>query len=445
MGRNTIFRCMGALLSVALSASLCGCGGKTEFYRVENGKFFKGDEQVNFIGANLWYGPVLASAGEGGDLERLRAELDSLKSLGITNLRVLAGADGPDGTPYKVAPTLQKEPGVYDEALLQGLDRFMAEVGKRGMSAVIYLNNTWEWSGGYGTYLEWAGEGKSPLPIPDGWKKFSGYISRFVLNDKAKALFNDHVGAMVSRVNSVTGIPYKDDPAIFSWQICNEPRCLSSSDSAKAVFAEWIGSVASTIKRIDPNHMVSTGSEGYYGCEADIALFEKIHSFPEIDYMNIHIWPYNWDWVEKETLSDSLDVAIRQTDWYIDMHLPVAEKHGKPIVIEEFGYPRDGLGYSKSVPVSARDSYYGHIFGRLAESVRSGGMIAGVNFWAWGGLAGQSEDRLWWKPGDEFCGDPAQEPQGFYSVYASDTTTLEVIREAVKSLSSQPEAPVCAR
>ena len=103
------------------------------------------------------------------------------------------------------------------------------------------------------------------------------------------------------------------------------------------------------------------------------------------------------------------------------------------------------MGYSKSVPVSARDSYYGHIFGRLAESVRSGGMIAGVNFWAWGGLAGQSEDRLWWKPGDEFCGDPAQEPQGFYSVYASDTTTLEVIREAVKSLSSQPEAPVCAR
>lgn len=413
---------------MALSASLCGCGEKTEFYRVENGKFFKGDEQVNFIGANLWYGPVLASAGEGGDLERLRAELDSLKSLGITNLRVLAGADGPDGTPYKVAPTLQKEPGVYDEALLQGLDRFMAEVGKRGMSAVIYLNNTWEWSGGYGTYLEWAGEGKSPLPIPDGWKKFSGHISRFVLNDKAKALFNDHVGAMVSRVNSVTGIPYKDDPAIFSWQICNEPRCLSSSDSAKAVFAEWIGSVASTIKRIDPNHMVSTGSEGYYGCEADIALFEKIHSFPEIDYMNIHIWPYNWGWVKEDSLTEMLPQAKENTRKYIEDHLAVGSKYKKPVVLEEFGFPRDGFRFSKDTPTTARDAYYAYVFDLIRQERDKGGLFAGCNFWGWGGFAKQTPGHIYWEPGDDYTGDPAQEQQGLNSVFATDSTTVQIIK-----------------
>ena len=63
------------------------------------------------------------------------------------------GAEGQEGTPYKVAPVLQPEPGVYDGALLQGLDWLMAELGRRDMSAVLYLNNTWEWSGGYGTYL----------------------------------------------------------------------------------------------------------------------------------------------------------------------------------------------------------------------------------------------------------------------------------------------------
>ena len=42
--------------------------------------------------------------------------------------------------------------------------------------------------------------------------------------------------------------------------------------------------------------MISTGSEGKYGCESDMALVELIHSYPEIDYVNIHIWPTNWGW-----------------------------------------------------------------------------------------------------------------------------------------------------
>ena len=30
-------------------------------------------------------------------------------------------------------------------------------MGKRGMKAVVALNNFWEWSGGFEQYLEWAG------------------------------------------------------------------------------------------------------------------------------------------------------------------------------------------------------------------------------------------------------------------------------------------------
>ena len=406
------------------------------FYGVRDGKFTRNGESICFIGANMWYGALLASEGEYGDRLRLAAELDSLKAMGVTNLRVLVGAEGQEGTPYKIAPVLQETPGVYDDTLLQGLDYLMAELGKRDMSAVLYLNNTWEWSGGYGTYLEWAGAGRSPLPIPDGWKAFSTFVSRFITDDKAKSMFADHVRYIVSRTNTVTGIPYREDPAVFSWQICNEPRCLSASDSVRNVFADWIWETAALIKSIDPNHMVSTGSEGYYGCEADLGLFEKVHSSPDIDYLNIHIWPYNWNWVEKETLTDSIQTAVKMTDWYIDMHLPVAERLGKPVVIEEFGYPRDGLGYSKETPVTARDIYYSHVFGRLSQSIENGGMVAGVNFWAWGGLASQSDEKLWWKPGDDYCGDPAQEPQGFYSVYASDTSTVRIIRNAVRSLAA---------
>jgi hypothetical protein len=87
-----------------------------------------------------------------------------MRQAGIDNLRILVGADGERGVKTKVEPTLQVSPGVYNDTLLAGLDYLLMEMGKRGMVAVLYLNNSWEWSGGYGFYLEHAGEGKAPRP-----------------------------------------------------------------------------------------------------------------------------------------------------------------------------------------------------------------------------------------------------------------------------------------
>ena len=197
------------------------------FVKVEDGKFVSEDYPSYFIGTNFWYGAILASEGEGGNLPRLEAELDTLKALGVTNLRVLVGGDGPHGVTSRIEPTLQKEPGVYNDTIFWGLDRLLVEMAERDMKAVLYINNTWEWSGGFGMYLEWAGAGKALLPSVDGYQEYTEYVSQFMTNDKAKQYFADHVRHIVSRTNTITGKPYKDDPAIFSWQICNEPRCFS--------------------------------------------------------------------------------------------------------------------------------------------------------------------------------------------------------------------------
>ena len=369
---------------------------------------------------------------EYADSERLCAELDTLNAMGVKNLRVLAGADGSDGVSFRVEPTLQKAPGVYDEKVFVGLDRFLAEIGKRGMSAVLYLNNSWAWSGGFSQYLEWAGEEKVPDNAP--WEEYRSYASKFFTNEKAMKMAEDNVRHIVSRINTVTGKPYRDDPAIFSWQICNEPRCFSLDDSVKAALADWIWMSAALIKSLDPNHLVSTGSEGWYGCEADMELCEKVHRCPDIDYLTMHIWPSNWGWAHRDALDQDFRTSIEKTEEYMSMHIDLARRLGKPLVLEELGFPRDGALFSKGSPVSLRDEYFSYALGKVVESACSGGPLAGANFWAWGGFAGQSQDNVFWHKGDDRCGDPPQEEQGLYSVYHSDSTTVSLIRKYAAAL-----------
>ena len=423
------------VLFIAAAVLLCSCqASMPSFVSVKDGQFSCDDYPSHFIGTNFWYGAILGSEGVGGDRERLEAELDTLKTLGVLNLRVLVGGDGPDGVPTRVSPTLQKEPGVYNDTIFRGLDYLLAELAERDMKAVLYINNSWEWSGGYGMYLEWAGAGKALIPAEVGYKAYCDYVSQFVTNEKAKEFFYNHVKHVVSRTNTVTGKPYKDDPAIFSWQIGNEPRCFRTDSLGQAAFVDFLWTTAALIKSIDPNHMVSSGSEGKWGCEGDIALFEKVHSCPDIDYMNIHIWPYNWSWVRENTLKTNLPQAIANTDEYIDEHLEVAARYGKPVVLEEFGFPRDDFQFAQGTPTTSRDEYYRHISGRIADSAREGGLFAGLNFWGWGGLAGQSETNLYWQPGDDYCGDPAQEQQGLNSVYACDVSTVAIIKTAAEAI-----------
>lgn len=423
------------LLLTVLLFLLGACAPKPaehSFIKVNaDGQFVRDGKPYYFVGANFWYGAILGSEGEGGNRERLHKELDFLKSIGINNLRVLVGADGENGIKTRVEPSLQVAPGVYNDTILAGLDYFMNELRERDMTAVLYLNNSWEWSGGYSVYLQWSGHGDVVVPAVDGWPAYMEYVKQFPQSDSAKALFANHVNYIVSRTNRYNQIKYVDDPTIMSWQIGNEPRAFS--DENKEPFARWMADVAAQIKSLDPNHMVSSGSEGAWGCEMDMNLFEKIHADPNINYLNIHIWPYNWGWVKADSLKELLPCAKENTKKYIDDHMVIARKYSKPIVLEEFGFPRDGFSFSKEAPTTARDEYYRYVFDLIRQDRESGGLFAGCNFWAWGGFAGQNPDHVFWEKGDDYTGDPAQEQQGLNSVFATDST-IEIIKAENRKL-----------
>lgn len=410
---------------------VCATAVKAQsFVTVKNGRLYRDGKPYTFIGANYWYGAILGSKGKGGDRQRLNRELDEMKRLGITNLRILVGSDGEEGIKWKVSPVLQPSPSAYNDVLLDGLDYLMQQLQRRGMVAVLYLNNSWEWSGGYGFYLEHAGAGKALQPNEVGYSAYIKYASQFSTNKLAQQLFFNHLCFILKRTNRYTGKRYADDPAIMSWQIGNEPRAFDKAVLPQ--FEAWLAKAAALMKSIDKRHLVSVGSEGAFGCEGDYDSWQRICADPNVDYCNIHVWPYNWSWTKKDSLSQNLQRAKDNTKEYIDRHLAICAKINKPLVMEEFGYPRDGFAFSKQSPTTARDAYYGYVFSLLAADAAKGGYFAGCNFWGWGGQAQPKHEQ--WEPGDDYTGDPAQEAQGLNSVFSSDTSTVNVIKTGIANL-----------
>lgn len=414
---------MAFLLATPLSSN-------SNFIRVYNGHFIRDGKPYYYVGTNFWYGAILGSTGQGGNRKRLCAELDKMKSMGIDNLRILVGSDGERGIKTKVEPTLQIKPDVYNDTILAGLDYLLQQMRKRNMLAVLYLNNSWEWSGGYSFYLKYAGEGTAPRPDEAGYPAYMDFMRKFATSEKSHQLFYRYVNFIINRTNRYTHIKYVDDPAIMSWQIGNEPRAFGKKEFGP--FTKWLAEASSLIRSLDKNHLISIGSEGAWGCEGDYDEYEKICADKNIDYCNVHLWPYNWGWAKKDSLIDNLDRSCKNTKEYINRHLLICSKLKKPLVMEEFGYPRDDFSFSPCSTTKGRDYYYQYVFSLVAKNSKNGGLFAGCNFWGWGGFAKPTHEN--WKVGDDYCGDPAQEQQGLNSVFSSDISTLSIIKKQVDDM-----------
>lgn len=409
-----------SLISAFLLVISTGIHAQSTFIKTEKSNFTRNGKPYYYIGANFWYGTILAMKNTPGDRGRLLRELDFMQSIGIDNLRIQVGAEGPDGEPFRVTPTLQVAPGKYSEEMLEGLDFLLAEMGKRGQHAILFLNNSWDWSGGFAQYLNWNGYGAIPYPMvkPNTWPQFMKFSGQFLLCEDCIRQYHDFVRFIISRTNRYTGLKYTDDPAIMTWEIGNEPRAFSTENLPALI--KLIDETSKLIKQLDTNHLVTTGTEGQWGCENSLEAFEEIHALPAIDYLTMHIWPKNWSWLNIKDIPGTIESSIMKTNEYIDAHLNVARRLSKPIVLEEFGLPRDRHGYDPAESTKCRDSYYANAFGQVLEHAKSTDVLAGANFWTY---AGEGRPKnLYWQPGDDYLGDPPNEEQGLNSVFNTDST-----------------------
>ncbi len=387
-----------------------------------------------FIGTNMWYAGLLATGPRAAaGKKRLERELDFLKSKGVTSIRVMLGAEG--RSPYingvrPVHPALQPEQGKFDPQSFDGLDFLLLQLDKRKMNAVFFFSNNWEWSGGFLQYLVWNRKmDTATVAKKFSWDEYRDYVSRFYHCPECIAAYQDYVRAVLRHTNRLNGKKYTSEPAIMAWEVANEPRPMRP-EAAEAYTAFLRGSTA-LIKSIDKNHLVTLGTEGVMGTES-AALYEAIHRDKNVDYCTIHIWPKNWSWFTGQAIAESMDNIIKKGNDYMLQHTAIAAAIGKPLVVEEFGLPRDHHSFDITATTTLRDTWFGEILARWNESLKSNGVLAGINFWSFGGEGRPVANQVSWKEGDALLGDPPMEEQGLNAVFDCDSSTWKLIESYTK-------------
>lgn len=433
------------ILILVITAFLYSCKTTSSFVKVKDTNFVVKQKSYYYVGTNFWYGAYLGADADYGDRSRLINELNQLQKLGVKNLRIAAASEESNFA-YPLSPPFQYKNGSYNEKLLQGLDFLLSEMAKRDMRGILVLNNYWEWTGGMSEYVAWATGETIPDPTKSKqytWDNIINFAARFYQIEEAQNRYHKYIDMLVKRVNVYTKKPYKKDPAIMAWELANEPRPSKEgkAEESMQVFEKWIIGTASFIHSIDPNHLVTTGSEGEKGTLNSWDYARQAHESKYIDYITMHLWPKNWGWYKTDK-PGSMDATEQKTTEYIDSGIKIARQLNKPIILEEFGFMRDGEKYAPESPVKARDEFYQFVFELVQDSIKAGSPLAGSNFWGWGGEGrAQHQDHQWMVGDKTYLGDPYSEPQGLNSVYNTDKSTLEIISKYAKELENLSSRP----
>ncbi len=244
-------------------------------------------------------------------------------ALGLSVIRTWGFCNGTSADGY----CFQPQPGVYDESTFRKLDYLIYKANQLDIRLVITLANNWDDFGGMNQYVAWS-------PTASAHDEF--YTDAY-----SRQLYKDYVRTVLMRINTYTGIEYRNDPTIMMWELANEPRCVT--DPTGNTVLAWVTEMSAYIKSLDAHHLVSTGEEGWYtnkgsdwrhnGLEG--VDFLRNSQVATVDVASFHLYPKRNAMTESEALA------------WIDEH--AADAHtaiGKPVLLGEFGWeaPREVVG-----------------------------------------------------------------------------------------------------
>ncbi|KAG9018726.1 hypothetical protein FRB90_010194 [Tulasnella sp. 427] len=373
--------------AAALSASFAAASSKTpwNFVTTKGSHFELNGHPFYFAGTNAYWFQFISNISDVSlAMDKAKAAgLDVIRTWGFNEVNVTSIAGGlPQYGGEGAGPsTIYFQSWVNGTATinygangLQRFDKVVKLAEKKGIKLVVALTNNWADYGGMDVYTVNLG---------------GRYHDDFYTNPKIKAAFKKYVKAIVTR--------YASSPAIFSWQLGNEPRCGAdgtrnlprSANCTTATVTSWADEISTYIKKLDPHHLVSAGVEGFFNhanatdwaySGADGVDFDAITKLKNIDYGTFHCYP---DWWSK---------TVDWTTQFIKDHITSQKKINKPVVMEEYGWLLEAdreawLGVTSNITrVQALTAW---------QNTAVQGRLAGDQFWQLGvdGLSfGKSTD-----------------------------------------------------
>jgi mannan endo-1,4-beta-mannosidase len=279
------------------------------------------------LGSNLYYVQSY-SVYEAGNLRTVADGFDDAVRMSMPVMRIWAFNETPSGDDA----VIRKVPNSYNEKGLVGLDTAIAEAKKRGIRVILVLTNYWKDYGGLPQYATWAGANSA---------------DDFYTNTTMQGYFKNYAVMFANRTNTVTGIAYKDEPAILAWEIANELRCPSCKDSTAML--DTIDSLSKFLKSLFPNHLIADGGEGmddtpsnwttlsntYPVSGFERASFTGMVKLSALDMVSYHYYPADWGMAASPTETVNRDALA-----WIDGHATLAKAAGKVAYWGEFGFKR---------------------------------------------------------------------------------------------------------
>jgi hypothetical protein len=261
--------------------------------------------------------------------------------------------------------------GTYGEISFVHLDRALQYANRHGIRLIIPFIDNWEFFGGVAAFAAFRGLPRDAF--------FSD--SNLILD------FKNAIGYVLNRVNTFTGVRYRDDPAIFAWQLGNE-LCIGELHNWNAPNyrvtppSSWATEIANHIRTIDNNHLIMDGfwsNAANGGGNWDTGLL----SVRYLDILNVHF--YGGESSTSPNNEYSKRMGAIETN---------AVASGKAVIIDEFGIARRAILQAVQNVIAAANN---RIAGILLWSIRSqsvnGGAIvhneyAGFQSYQWPGYTG---------------------------------------------------------
>lgn len=209
---------------------------------------------------------------------RIKNALDTAAEMGVNVVRshMMTSTGQNDVNPLAIMPSL----GEYNEEAFKTVDFAIAYAGSLGIRLILPLTD--EWSYYHGGHRDFT----TPLGLES---------ADFYTDADAVAAYQDYVTMILDRTNSLTAVPYTEDPTILAWELGNELEGMT---------LEWINQQVDLINEEAPNQLVAAGRR--FDIDPDTL------NAPDLDIVDVHYYPPTADRVaaHAEAVTDAGKVYI---------------------------------------------------------------------------------------------------------------------------------------